>query len=137
MATKFDDRLKEKLEVLAGDRGAPRDHALRAGQVADIDALIGALNAGTQEIAARVAAILSRLALAEAEMHAALAQLGDLQAGLGDLPRHAVRFSGAPGESVSPSRIGDVVFEFTTDGTLTIKGRGGDGVVRSGTVALT
>lgn len=41
-----------------------------------------------------------------------------------------------PGASVTPVDNGDVVFEFTNDTTLTIKGKGSDGVVRTATVTL-
>jgi hypothetical protein len=41
----------------------------------------------------------------------------------------------APGASVTPSANGDVVFEFTSNTTLTIRAKGSDGTVRS--VALT
>ncbi|MDE2072430.1 MAG: DUF2793 domain-containing protein [Alphaproteobacteria bacterium] len=45
-------------------------------------------------------------------------------------------FGVAPGSSVSPANNGDVVFELTSNTTLTIKARGSDGTVRSGTLAL-
>lgn len=41
-----------------------------------------------------------------------------------------------PGSSVTPVSNGDVVFELTNNTTLTIKAKGSDGVVRSGTVTL-
>ena len=41
-----------------------------------------------------------------------------------------------PGASVTPVDNGDVVFELTNNTTLTIKARGSDGVVRSGTITL-
>jgi hypothetical protein len=41
-----------------------------------------------------------------------------------------------PGATVSPANNGDFVFEFTNDTTLTVKAKGSDGVVRSGTIAL-
>lgn len=42
-----------------------------------------------------------------------------------------------PGTSVTPVDNGDVVFELTNNTTLTIKAKGSDGTVRSGTVTLT
>ena len=42
----------------------------------------------------------------------------------------------APGSSVTPVDNGDVVFELTNNTTLTIKAKGSDGTVRSGTVTL-
>ncbi len=42
----------------------------------------------------------------------------------------------SPGASVTPTNNGDVVFELTNNTTLTIRARGSDGTVRSGTVAL-
>lgn len=42
-----------------------------------------------------------------------------------------------PGNSVTPTKNGDLVFEFTSNTTLTIRGRGSDGVVRSATITLT
>jgi hypothetical protein len=42
----------------------------------------------------------------------------------------------APSASVTPANNGDLVFEATDNTTLTFKYKGGDGVVRSGTVAL-
>jgi hypothetical protein len=54
-------------------------------------------------------------------------------------PQYACHVNGtlgfAPGTSVTPVNIGDVVFEFTNNTTLTIKAKGSDGVIRS--VALT
>jgi len=41
-----------------------------------------------------------------------------------------------PGSSVTPVDNGDVVFELTNDTTFTIKAKGSDGVVRSGTITL-
>lgn len=41
-----------------------------------------------------------------------------------------------PGSSVTPVDNGDVVFEFTNNTTLTIRAKGTDGTVRSGTVTL-
>jgi hypothetical protein len=41
-----------------------------------------------------------------------------------------------PGSSVTPTSNGDVVFELTNNTTLTVKARGSDGTVRSGTVTL-
>jgi len=41
-----------------------------------------------------------------------------------------------PGNSVDPVDNGDVVFELTNDTTLTIKAKGSDGTVRSGTLTL-
>jgi hypothetical protein len=41
-----------------------------------------------------------------------------------------------PGASVTPVDNGDVVFELTNNTTLTIKAKGSDGTVRSGTVTL-
>lgn len=41
-----------------------------------------------------------------------------------------------PGASVTPVDNGDVVFELTNNTTLTIKAKGSDGVVRSGTITL-
>ena len=45
-------------------------------------------------------------------------------------------FGFTPGASVTPAGNGDVVFELTDNTTLTIKAKGSDGVVRSGTVTL-
>lgn len=45
-------------------------------------------------------------------------------------------FGFTPGSSVTPADNGDVVFELTANTTLTIKAKGSDGVVRSGTVTL-
>jgi len=45
-------------------------------------------------------------------------------------------FGFTPGASVTPVDNGDVVFELTNNTTLTIKARGSDGVVRSGTITL-
>ena len=41
-----------------------------------------------------------------------------------------------PSSSLTPSSNGDVTIEFTDNNTITIKGKGSDGTVRSGTVAL-
>lgn len=41
-----------------------------------------------------------------------------------------------PGSSVTPANNGDVTFELTSNTTLTIKAKGSDGTVRSGTVTL-
>ena len=46
-------------------------------------------------------------------------------------------FGFAPGASVTPADNGDVVFELTNNFTLTVKAKGSDGVVRSGTIILT
>ena len=54
-----------------------------------------------------------------------------------DYPLHVAGAIGlAPGASVTPVNNGDVVFEATDDTTVTIKLKGSDGTVRSGTVAL-
>lgn len=45
-------------------------------------------------------------------------------------------FGFKPGASVTPANNGDVVFELTNNTTLTIKAKGSDGVVRSGTITL-
>jgi hypothetical protein len=45
-------------------------------------------------------------------------------------------FGFTPGSSVTPVDNGDVVFELTNNTTLTIKAKGSDGVVRSGTITL-
>jgi hypothetical protein len=45
-------------------------------------------------------------------------------------------FGFTPGSSVTPVDNGDVVFELTDNTTLTIKAKGSDGVVRSGTIIL-
>lgn len=45
-------------------------------------------------------------------------------------------FGFTPSSSVTPVSNGDVVFELTNNTTLTIKAKGSDGVVRSGTVTL-
>lgn len=42
-----------------------------------------------------------------------------------------------PGSSVTPTKNGDVVFEFTNNTTITIRAKGSDGTVRSGTINLT
>jgi len=41
-----------------------------------------------------------------------------------------------PSTSVTPTINGQVVFELTSDTTLTIKVKGSDGTVRSGTITL-
>lgn len=41
-----------------------------------------------------------------------------------------------PGTSVTPVDNGDVVFEFTNNTTITVKGKGSDGTVRTGTITL-
>jgi hypothetical protein len=46
-------------------------------------------------------------------------------------------FGFTPGASVTPVDNGDVVFELTNNTTLTVKAKGSDGVVRSGTITLT
>lgn len=55
------------------------------------------------------------------------------------IPSHKLDVDGAiqitPGSSVTPTNNGDVVFQLTSNTSLTIKARGSDGVVRS--VALT
>ena len=45
-------------------------------------------------------------------------------------------FGFTPGNSVTPVDNGDVVFELTNNTTLTVKAKGSDGVVRSGTITL-
>jgi hypothetical protein len=45
-------------------------------------------------------------------------------------------FGFTPGASVTPADNGDVVFELTNNTTLTVKAKGSDGVVRSGTIVL-
>jgi hypothetical protein len=45
-------------------------------------------------------------------------------------------FGFTPGASVTPADNGDVVFELTNNTTLTVKAKGSDGVVRSGTILL-
>lgn len=45
-------------------------------------------------------------------------------------------FGFTPGASVTPVDNGDVVFELTNNTTLTVKAKGSDGVVRSGTIVL-
>jgi hypothetical protein len=45
-------------------------------------------------------------------------------------------FGFSPGSSVTPVDNGDVVFELTNNTTLTVKAKGSDGTVRSGTIAL-
>jgi len=45
-------------------------------------------------------------------------------------------FGFAPGASVTPVDNGDVVFQLTNNTTLTVKAKGSDGVVRSGTIVL-
>jgi hypothetical protein len=45
-------------------------------------------------------------------------------------------FGFSPGASVTPADNGDVVFELTNNTTLTVKAKGSDGVVRSGTILL-
>lgn len=42
----------------------------------------------------------------------------------------------APSSSVTPVNNGDVSFEFTSNTSLTIKAKGSDGTVRSGTITL-
>lgn len=46
-------------------------------------------------------------------------------------------FGMAPGASVTPVSNGDIVFEFTNNSTITIKGKGSDGTVRSAVILLT
>lgn len=41
-----------------------------------------------------------------------------------------------PAVSVTPAEIGDMVFQLTSDTSLTIKVRGSDGVVRSASLTL-
>jgi hypothetical protein len=66
-------------------------------------------------------------------------EAGNFGVGTGD-PDYLAHFAGeigfAPGSSVTPVSNGDVVFELTSNTTLTIKAKGSDGVVRSGTVTL-
>jgi hypothetical protein len=45
-------------------------------------------------------------------------------------------FGFTPGASVTPVDNGDVVFELTNNTTLTVKAKGSDGTVRSGTIVL-
>jgi len=45
-------------------------------------------------------------------------------------------FGFTPGASVTPVDNGDVVFELTSNTTLTVKAKGSDGTVRSGTITL-
>jgi hypothetical protein len=45
-------------------------------------------------------------------------------------------FGFTPGSSVTPVDNGDVIFELTNNTTLTIKAKGSDGTVRSGTITL-
>jgi len=45
-------------------------------------------------------------------------------------------FGFTPGTSVTPVDNGDVVFELTNNTTLTVKAKGSDGIVRSGTITL-
>jgi hypothetical protein len=52
----------------------------------------------------------------------------------GDLSAAALTI--APGASVTPANNGEIMFELTDNTTLTIKAKGSDGVVRSGTVTL-
>lgn len=55
-------------------------------------------------------------------------------------PNYRLDVNGAigfkPGSSVTPVDNGDVVFELTNNTTLTVKAKGSDGVVRSGTITL-
>jgi hypothetical protein len=57
-----------------------------------------------------------------------------------DAPDYKLDVNGAigftPGASVTPVDNGDVVFELTNNTTLTIRAKGSDGTVRSGTVTL-
>lgn len=59
--------------------------------------------------------------------------------GIGTIPDYQLDVTGAigfsPGASVTPVANGDVVFEFTSNTTFTIRAKGSDGTVRS--VALT
>lgn len=48
--------------------------------------------------------------------------------------RGAIAF--APGSSVTPLNNGDVVFQLTNNTTITVKAKGSDGTVRSGTITL-
>ena len=54
--------------------------------------------------------------------------------GIASLPFGPIYFR--PGSSVTPSNNTDVVFELTSNTTFTIKAKGSDGTVRSGTVTL-
>jgi hypothetical protein len=45
-------------------------------------------------------------------------------------------FGFTPGNSVTPAGNGDVVFEFTNNTTITVKGKGSDGAVRTATITL-
>jgi hypothetical protein len=61
--------------------------------------------------------------------------------GIGEaVPDYKLDVNGAigftPGSSVTPVDNGDVVFELTNNTTLTIRAKGSDGTVRSGTVTL-
>lgn len=46
-------------------------------------------------------------------------------------------FGFTPGTTVTPVDNGDIVFEFTSNTTMTVRGKGSDGVVRAGTITLT
>ena len=66
---------------------------------------------------------------------------GGGRVGIGEpLPDYRLDVNGTfgftPGSSVTPVDNGDVVFELTNNTTLTIKAKGSDGVVRSGTITL-
>lgn len=65
---------------------------------------------------------------------------GNVGVGYNGLPGHTLHVGGricfAPGSSVTPGNDGEVVFELTNNTTLTVKAKGSDSTVRSGTVAL-
>ena len=59
-------------------------------------------------------------------------------ADLGELAyQNRGQFSITPASSATPKEVGEVVVEFTNNTTLTFKGKGTDGVVRSVTLTLT
>ena len=65
----------------------------------------------------------------------------DGKVGIGESsPDYKLDVNGAfgfnPGSSVTPADNGDVVFQLTNNTTLTVKAKGSDGTVRSGTITL-
>ena len=155
-----DLRNREAIEVLAGFRPPERMHAVRKGDIGDIQAYVDAIRAAVSAAEARLIAFASNIAAQQADLaqlnadvQAALAELGDLQASLpggalgtmatqnasavaitgGTIARQVI-FTGVVGETLTPANNGDICIEFTNNTTITLKGKGG-GVVRS--IALT
>ena len=84
-----DLRNREAIEVLAGFRPPERMHAVRKGDIGDIQAYVDAIRAAVSAAEARLIAFASNIAAQQADLaqlnadvQAALAELGDLQASL-------------------------------------------------------